>query len=138
MHEKLHNPKLRSRLRVLGQALGAQLAGIDVHAGTRLEHVHRHQADHQADHREAEKQQHGFAEQAAERAFVAHPGDAGDDGAEHHGSNHHFDELDERITQWFERDGLLSPEMPNHDAQHHGAENLEVERFNNFHGITHF
>ncbi|MNN40763.1 hypothetical protein D3C81_1548490 [compost metagenome] len=116
MHEKLDDPEFGCRLHVLGQPCGAQLAGIDVHSRARLEQVDRHQADDQADHRQPEEQQHGLAQQAPERALVAHPGNAGDDGAEHHRGNHHLHQFDEGIPQWLEGDGLLAPEMPDHDT----------------------
>lgn len=72
---------------------------------------------------------------APEGAFIAHAGDTGDDGAEHHRSDHH---LDERVAKRFQGNGLLRPKMPDQRTQQHGEENLEVERFYKFHGITHF
>ncbi|MNF62811.1 hypothetical protein D3C84_444970 [compost metagenome] len=138
VHEKLDHSQLRGGIGVLRQALGAQLGGVNVHAHTGFEQVDRHQANNQTDHGQRQEQQHGLAQQTPEGAFVAHAGNTGDDGAEHHRSDHHLDQLDEGITKRLQGDGLLRPKMSDQHTQQHGEENLEVERFYNFHGITHF
>ncbi len=138
MHEELHHPQLGCRIGVLGQPLGVQPGGVDVHSRAGLEQIDRRQADEQADQGQAQEQQHGLAQQAPQGALVAHAGDTGDDGAEHHGGDHHLDQLDEGISQRLQGNGLRGPEVPHQDPEEHGAEDLEIERFNNFHGITHF
>ncbi len=133
VHEEVHHAQFGGRGGELGQAFGAQGGRVDVHADPWLEQVHRSQADDQADNGQPKEQQQRLAHQAPERALVGHAGYTGDDGAEHHGRDHHLDQLDEGIAQGLERNGLLRPEVTDHYAQHDGAEDLEVQRFGKFH-----
>ncbi|MNE45028.1 hypothetical protein D3C80_1392930 [compost metagenome] len=133
MHEEVDHAQLGRRRGVLAEARRAQRGRVDVHAHARLEHMHGHQADYQADHRQHQEQQQRLAHQAPQRALVGHAGNAGDDGAEHHRRDHHLDQLDEGIAQRLQRHGLLGPEVADQYTQQHGAEDLKVQRFDEFH-----
>lgn len=136
MHEEVDHAQLGCRRGVLAEAFGAEGGGVDVHAHTRFEQVNRRQANHQAHHRQAQEQQQRLAHQAPQRALVGHPGDAGDNGAEHHRGDHHLDQLDEGVAQGLERNGLLRPEVADQYAQQDGAKDLEIQRFGEFHGAS--
>jgi hypothetical protein len=109
-------------------ALGVQGGRIDVHAAARPHHVHQHQADDQRDRAHHLEVDQCEAAGLADLLHVLHAGDAGHDGAEDDGGNHHLDQLDETVAERPHLGGELGPEVPKQDAYHHRHKHLDIKR----------
>jgi hypothetical protein len=102
---------------------------VDVHAGTRLDHVDHNQADDQRQGRDDFEVQQGIATGLADRLHALHPGDAADHGTEDDRGDDHLDQLDEAVAEWLELDRELRIEVADQNTDDDRDDHLEIQRF---------
>jgi hypothetical protein len=108
---------------------------VDVHAGAGFQHQHRGEADEQRQDSQAVEQAQRLAQRRADLAGVGQRRDAADDGAEDDGGDHHFDDSDEHVAEHLEVGAEVWEEVPDGDAEDHADEDLDVEKFQQFHDL---
>ncbi len=99
VEDKADNALVLARSHI-GCDLGSiKRADVDVHAGTRLDHVDHDQTDQQGDGRNDLEVQQRITTGLADRLHVLHAGDTADDRTEDDRRDNHLDQFDEPVTQ---------------------------------------
>ncbi|CAH0327212.1 hypothetical protein SRABI128_05876 [Microbacterium sp. Bi128] len=104
-----------------------RIIGGELEALARVDQVADHQADPQGerghDHKVGERQ----AADLADRGGLGDGADAQHDGAEDHGRDHHLDEFDEAVAEWFEGFADLGEQQADNGTCNHGYDDCDVE-----------
>jgi len=108
-------------------AFGIYGGGIDIHAGTRLQHVGDDEADDKGNGRHHLEIDERLDADPPDFLQVLHGCDAVHDGDENHRCDNHLDEFDEAVAQGLHGGTRLGPEMAEKDADGDGDEHLDVE-----------
>ena len=127
VQEEVERGLLGRLLRVGGDALGVERVGVDVHADAGLPDVDDHEADDQRDRGHDLEVDQRLDPDPADLLHVLHAGDAVHHGAEDDRGDQHLDQLDEGVAERLHAGAELGVEVPEQDAQHDGAQDLDVE-----------